>query len=208
MPAEAKIDANGGVIMAKIVDARGLACPHPVLLTSKALPEADEVVTIVDNEAAKENVSRLAASQGFQVSVEEKEEGIYLHMTRSTVTKPQEPGIIPVPGATLLLIASDGLGRGSEELGGILMRSFIYTLSEVTPRLNRIIFINSGVKLVTKGSEVLDDLHTLESQGIEILACGTCLGYYNLKGSVEVGQISNMYDIALALLQAVKIIAI
>ena len=193
--------------MATTIDARGLACPHPVVLTKKALEEADEVTTIVDNETAKENVSRLAASQGYQVSIEEKEEGIYLHLTK-TATRLEEPLVTPVSGATLLLIASNSLGRGDERLGDVLMRSFIHTLGEVTPKPNRIIFINSGVKLVTKESDVIDDLHTLEDQGVEILACGTCLGYYNLKEAVEVGQISNMYDIASALLQAGKIIAI
>jgi selenium metabolism protein YedF len=193
--------------MAITIDARGLSCPHPVVLTKKALEEADEVTTIVDNETAKENVSRLAASQGCQVSIEEKEEGIYLHLTK-TATGLEESPVTPVSRATLLLIASNSLGRGEEELGDILMRSFIHTLGEVTPKPNRIIFINSGVKLVTKGSEVIDDLHALEDQGVEILACGTCLGYYNLKEAVEIGQVSNMYDIASALLQAGKVIAI
>ena len=193
--------------MSTTIDARGLACPQPVVLTKKALEEADEVTTIVDNETAKENVSRLAVSRGCQVSIEEKEEGIYLHLTR-TATGLKESRVAPVSGATLLLIASDTLGRGDEELGNILMRSFFYTLNEVTPKPNRIVFINSGVKLVAEGSEVVDDLHALENQGIEILACGTCLGYYKLKEAVEVGQISNMYDIAAALLQAGKIIAV
>ena len=193
--------------MAITIDARGLACPHPVVLTKKALEEAEEVTTIVDNETAKENVSRLAASQGCQVSIEEKEGGIYLHLTK-TATRLEESLVTPVSGSTLLLIASNSLGRGDEELGDILMRSFIHTLGEVTPKPNRIIFINSGVKLVAKGSEVIDDLHALKDQGIEILACGTCLGYYNLKEAVEVGQVSNMYDITSALLQAGKIIAI
>jgi selenium metabolism protein YedF len=193
--------------MATTIDARGLACPHPVVLTKKALEEADEVTTIVDNETAKENVCRLAASQGCQVSIEEKEEGIYLHLTK-TATGMEESLATLVSGPMLLLIASNSLGRGEEELGDILMRSFIHTLSEVTPKPNRIVFINSGVKLVTKGSELIDDLRALENQGVKILACGTCLGYYNLKEAVEVGQISNMYDITSALLQAGKIIAI
>ena len=193
--------------MSTTIDARGLACPQPVVLTKKALEEADEVTTIVDNETAKENVSRLAVSQRCQLSIEEKEEGIYLHLTK-TATGLEESPFTPVSGSTLLLIASDTLGRGEEELGDILMRSFIHTLGEVTPKPSRIIFINSGVKLVAKGSEVIDDLHALEDQGIEILACGTYLGYYNLKEAVEVGQISNMYDITSALMQAGKIIAI
>ncbi len=195
------------MLMAKVIDARGLACPQPVVLTSKALVEADEVITIVDNEAAKENVSRVATSRGFQVSAEEREGAIYLHLTRA-VAEPRKASFTPISGPTVLLVASDSLGWGDEELGkSILMRSFIHTLSEVGPKPNKIIFINSGVKLVVKGSEVVTDLRHLERQGIEILACGTCLGYYELKEFVEAGQVSNMYTIVEELLQAGKIIS-
>ena len=193
--------------MSTVTDARGLACPRPVVLTKKALEQAEEVTTIVDNITAKENVSRLAVSQGCQVSVEEKQEGIFLHLTRTT-TPEQKSAAAPTSGPTLLLITSNTMGRGSDELGDILMRSLMHTLGEVTPPPDRIVFINSGVKLVTRESEVIDDLRSLGDQGIEILACGTCLEYYNLKSAVEVGQVSNMYDIASALLQAGKIIAV
>lgn len=111
-------------------------------------------------------------------------------------------------GPAVLLIASDAFGRGAEELGHLLMRSLLHTLSEVSPRLERVILVNSGVKLVIEGSEVLDDLRVLEEQGTEILACGTCLGYYEIKDKVAVGQISNMYDIASTLLGAGKIVAL
>jgi selenium metabolism protein YedF len=196
------------MVMAKMIDARGLACPQPVVLTSKALAEGDEVITIVDNEAAKENVSRLATSRGFQVSAEEREGAMYLHLTQA-VAELQKASFTPISGPTVLLIPSDSLGRGDEELGkSILIRSFIHTLGEVSPKPNKIIFINSGVKLVTKGSEVVTDLRNLERQGIEILACGTCLGYYELKESVEVGQVSNMYTIVEELFQAGKIISL
>ena len=194
--------------MPRIVDARGLSCPQPVVATRQALQEGeDEVITIVDNETAKQNVSRLAVNQGFEVSVEEKEGAICLHLTRK-LTGPKETPSTRVSGPTVLLISSEGLGWGSEELGGILMRSFIHTLGEATSKVNKIIFINSGVRLVAKGSEVVNDLRELERGGVEILACGTCLGYYELKEQVEVGQVSNMYAIVEGLLQAGKIIAI
>lgn len=193
--------------MPEIVDARGLACPHPVILTKRALEESDEVITIVDNETASENVSRLAASQGCQLALEKHDDGIYLLLTKKE-TGMKEPEAEPVSKSTLLLIASDNMGRGAEELGSILMRAFIHTLGEVTPRPDKIVFLNSGVKLVAKDSEVLEDLISLKDEGIEILACGTCLEYYNLKEKVGVGQISNMYDIASALLQAEKMVSV
>jgi len=191
--------------MAKVVDARGLECPQPVVLTNKALEGSDEVTTIVDNEIAKENVSRLARSKAFRVEIEEKDALFYLHLTRES----SETELLPekgVTGPTILLIASDSFGRGSEELGQLLMRSFLHTLGEVSPLPDRIICLNSGVKLVVEGSLALDDLRVLEEKGIGILACGTCLGYYEIKDKIVVGQISNMYDIASALLGAGKII--
>lgn len=193
--------------MPEIVDARGLACPHPVILTKRALEEADEVITIVDNETASENVSRLAASQSCGLAVETHDDGIYLLLTKKE-TGVKQPAAEPVAKSILLLVASDNMGRGAEELGDVLMRSFIHTLGEVTPQPDKIVFINSGVKLVAKGSEVIEELLELKNKDIEILACGTCLGYYNLKESVEVGQVSNMYDIASALMQAEKIVSI
>ncbi len=193
--------------MRETVDARRLACPQPVVLTKKALEKADEVTVIVDNETARQNVSRLAASQGYGVSVEERDEGIYLHLTRQS-NKPEESTRTPVSGSTLVLITSNVLGRGDDELGGVLMRSFLHTLGEREPPPTKVILLNSGVKLVTSGSEVLDDLRLLEGRGTEVLACGTCLGYYRLKEAVEVGQVSNMYDITSALFEAGKVISL
>jgi len=109
---------------------------------------------------------------------------------------------------TIVFVGSSTLGRGDEELGNVLMRSFIHTLTETEVPPQEIIFMNSGVKLVAEGSEVLDDLRSLESRGIEILACGTCLGYYRLKDAIRVGRISNMYDIAAALLEADRVVSI
>ena len=193
--------------MPEIVDARGLACPHPVILTKRALEESDEVITIVDNETASENVRRLAASQGCHLALEEHDDGIYLLLTKKA-SEMIEPEASAVSKPILLLIASDNMGRGAEELGSILMRAFFHTLGEVTPRPDKIVFVNSGVKLVAQGSEVIEDLVGLKNGGVEVLACGTCLEYYNLKEAVKVGQISNMYDIASALLQAEKIVSV
>jgi selenium metabolism protein YedF len=191
--------------MDKIVDARGLECPQPVVLTNKALDESEKVITIVDNEVAKENVSRLARSKGFGVAIKEKEGLFYLHLTRESSQSGPTPEKV-VNGLQILLISSDAFGRGSDDLGQVLMRSFLHTLNEVSPLPDKIICLNSGVKLVVEGSSVLDDLRALEKKGIRILACGTCLGYYEIKEKIRVGQISNMYDIAESLLGAEKII--
>ena len=197
--------------MSKIVDARGLACPQPVILTRKALQESDSVTTIVDNETAKSNVSRMAAKQGCQVDVEEREDGIYVCLTKGEEPAGETaplPVTAPASGPLVLTVPSDIMGRGDEELGGILVRAFFHTLGEVESLPQTIIFFNSGVKLVVEGSPVVEDLQALKAQGVEILACGTCLGHYGLKERVVVGEISNMYTIAETMLGADKVISL
>jgi selenium metabolism protein YedF len=190
-----------------VIDARGLACPHPVVLTNKAIEEAAELTTIVDNEVARENVSRLAESKGFQVEVEEKEGAFHLHLTRGSSGAEDRPATAAPAGPIVLLIASDAIGRGSEELGRTLMTSFVQILGEISPRPERIVFMNSGVKLVAEGSAVLEDLRALEQQGIELLACGTCLAYFDLKEKIRVGQVSDMFAIASALHAAGRVVS-
>ncbi len=198
--------------MSKIVDARGLACPQPVILTRKALQESDAVTTIVDNETARSNVSRMAAKQGCQVDVEEREDGIYVHLTRREESAeeiaPQMVAVPPASGPLVLTVPSDIMGRGDEELGGILVRAFFHTLGEMEPLPQTIIFFNSGVKLVVEGSPVVEDLQALKARGIEILACGTCLGHFELKDKVVVGEVSNMYTIAETMLGAGKVVSL
>jgi selenium metabolism protein YedF len=197
--------------MSKVVDARGLACPQPVILTRNALQESDAVTTIVDNETSKSNVSRMAAKQGYQADVEEREDGIYVHLTKGEeAAKEAEalPLAAPASGPLVLTVPSDIMGRGDEELGGILVRAFFHTLGEVKPLPDAIIFFNSGVKLVVEGSPVVEDLQALKGRGVEILACGTCLGHFELKDKVAVGEVSNMYTIAETMLGAGKVVSL
>ncbi len=197
--------------MEKIVDARGLPCPQPVLLTRNALQESDTVTTIVDSDTARHNVTRMAEKAGCTVQAEEREDGVYLHIRRGEPMPEAAPAPQPQPagGPLVLVIPSEFMGRGEhDELGQILMRGFLHTLNEVSPLPDVIVFFNSGVKLVVEGSPVLDDLRTLADQGVQILACGTCLGYYGLKEKVAIGEVSNMYTIAETLLQAGKVVSL
>ena len=193
--------------MAKIVDARNLSCPQPVLLTRKALEEADEVTTIVDNEGARENVSRLGSSQGCQVTVEQKDDGIYLTLVKKEVEPvKEEPS---TASGIVLFVTSDILGRGENiQLGNLLMHSFLNTLGALNSKPESIVLMNNGVKLVTKDSLVVGEIKQLERQGVEILACGTCLSHLNLLDKVAVGQVSNMYTLADTLLKAKKVISL
>ncbi len=199
--------------MSKILDARGWACPKPVIETRKVLQTENELTVIVDNKAARENVSRLATKMQFQVDIEEKDDGIYLHINKGKDTPATEiseeelsPYVQCSEGNLVLLITSNTVGRGSDELGEILMRALMHTFLETEPKPNMIILMNNGVKLAVNGSPVIDDLKALSEKGIEILVCGTCLNYFNLTNDVKVGQISNAYTIAESLLQAGRVI--
>jgi len=197
--------------MAELVDARGLACPQPVIQTRKAMQSgAAEVVTLVDNETSLTNVSRMAKKAGWQVQVTAEGDDFRIEMRQGdTPSQSAPPAQEPAPaagGPLVLVVSADVMGRGNEELGNILIRGFFHTLGEVEPRPQTIIFFNTGVRLACEGSPVLDDLRALEKGGIEMLACGTCLGYFELKDKLAVGQVSNMYDIAAAILGAGKVV--
>ena len=196
----------------RIVDARGLPCPQPVILTRDALKESARVTTIVDDETAQHNVTRMARKAGCSVLAEEREDGIYLHIARGEAAQ-EAPAPRPTAasggGALVVVIPSEFMGRGEhEELGQILIRGFFHTLGETEPLPDTLIFFNSGVKLVVEGSPVLEDLRGLAERGVEILACGTCLGYYELKDRIAVGEVSNMYTIVETLLNATRVISL
>jgi selenium metabolism protein YedF len=203
--------------MKQHLDARGLACPQPVVLTHKALTSATEELTvIVDNAAAVENVTRLARSKGFAVEKAERPDGIYLCLQREgsrprSEEEPQPPLLRPQAsgdgdGPLVIFVQGDSLGRGSAELGERLMGAFFYALLEAEPKPQTLIFLNMGVKLTVEGSRLLEELRALEAQGTEILACGTCLGFFELTEKLAVGRIANMYDIVTVLLQAGRLV--
>ena len=199
--------------MSKVIDARGWECPRPVIETKKALQIENILTVIVDNRAARENVSRLATKSGYQVQIEEKNDGVHIHIEgdasaqeKASEQPESESYIACADGKLVLFIASDTVGSGSDELGGILMRALMHTFLETDPKPEAIVLMNNGVKLAVSGSSVLDDLQTLASAGVEILVCGTCLNYFSLTDEIAVGEISNAYTIAETLLQAGKVV--
>ncbi|MHB0859506.1 MAG: sulfurtransferase-like selenium metabolism protein YedF [Anaerolineae bacterium] len=198
--------------MPTILDARGLPCPQPVLRTKQAMSNADDLVVLVSADDQVGNVRRLAERAGWQVSVERREDAHAIHIRKGAAAL--EPELTPdvtacaVPRGSVLLVAGEELGRGDATLGGILARSLFHTLTESDVLPRTLIFMNGGVKLAVDDSPVLEDLHTLEERGVEILACGTCLGHWNLKERLRVGRISNMYAIAEALLLAEHVVSL
>ncbi len=203
--------------MSKLVDAKGLACPEPVILTKKALDSYDDVTVLVDNTTALENVKRLASTSGCSIDVSEEPGGVFgIHLKKQQAVRTgccvsaEYPDSKAVPqsvqGPTLFLITSDAMGHGNDELGRLLMKAFLHTAVDLEHRPDKMIFYNTGVKLTTLDSGVLDDLKALEGKGVTILVCGTCVNFFELSGKIGTGIVSNMYDIATALLTAGRIV--
>ncbi|MBP1747166.1 MAG: SirA family protein [Deltaproteobacteria bacterium] len=188
----------------KTIDCTGKTCPLPVLETKKALEEGhvDTLAVIVDNPTSQENVMRFLQSQGFSVSVMEENKKHRIEATRGQ----SDEEIVKSENKLLVFIDGETVGRGSEELGRILMRSFLITLKELNPLPWRIIFINGGVQLAAEESPYLEPLNNLLTLGVEILCCGTCLDYYKLKEKLRVGRVSNMFEIASSFLEATNVI--
>ena len=188
------------------IDARGLACPLPVVKTKKALEEIEEgdITVIIERPEGSQNVQRFAASQNCPYEVEEKDGLFYIHIHKGKT----ESNEMNKSGSNVVLVTSDRLGTGSEELGKILMKAFLNTLWDASPRPEKILFMNDGVRLTVEGSDVLDTLHLLENEGVEIYSCGTCLAYYELTDKLDVGQVTNMYETVESLLSSDKVIRI
>ena len=188
----------------KIVNAKGLACPQPVVLTKQALESHEQVMVIVDNDTALENVKRLGMKSGCDVKVEKKNDGTYeINLTQKADAVGTKEEFVPSCGATpvrkgpfVIVISSDKMGRGNDELGYVLIRAFFHTIALQAEKPDVMIFYNAGVLLTLQESEVLDDLKELASAGVEMLVCGTCLNYFEAKEKLGAGVVSNMYDIA------------
>jgi selenium metabolism protein YedF len=200
--------------MARQLDCRGLACPAPVLRTKQMIEKdkLSEIKVIVDNQAAKENVSRFLGSREYEVSVEQEGHDFHVTGKRETRGSAPEPPVAPHPDSEkkkiLVMIATDRMGFGDDDLGKKLLVNFIKTLKEMGDELWRLVFVNNGVKLTIADSEVLDVLKEYEKDGLAILVCGTCLGHFNLLDRKEVGETTNMLDIVTAMQLADKVINI
>lgn len=183
----------------EIIDCNGLACPMPVIKTKKYfdLEESKEALVIVDNEVAKNNILRLAKGINLNSSYIE-ENGIYkIQLSKGLIEKAIEnkTNIENEKSGLSILVASNLLGNGDEKLGETLMKVYINTLAETDTLPENLMFLNAGVKLTCEGSDVLDSLNTLKNKGVNIVSCGACLDFYNLKENLKVGEIGNMYQI-------------
>lgn len=197
------------------VNAIGDNCPIPVIKTKNAMKELtgpDTIEVLVDNEIAVQNVTKMAQSSGGKVTSEktgEKEYRILIEMEGAPAAAEAEEEVSCTTdkrGNTIVVVSSDRMGSGNDELGKVLMKSFLFAVTQLEELPKTMLFYNGGATLTTEGSDSLEDLKSLEAQGVEIMTCGTCLDYYGLKEKLAVGSVTNMYSIVETMEQASKVI--
>ena len=192
------------------VNAIGDNCPIPVIKTKKAIQalEGPEVIEVlVDNEIAVQNVTKMAVSEGGEVTSEqlaEKEYKVTIKMGDAAVC--EECACEEEKENMIVVISSDRMGTGNDALGKVLIKGFIFAVSQLEKLPKAMLFYNGGATLTAEGSDSLNDLKALAEQGVEILTCGTCLDYYGLKEKLAVGSVTNMYTIVETMAGADKIL--
>ena len=190
--------------MEKFVDARGMACPLPVVNAKKAaetLAPGDTLIVRVDNEIAVQNLQRFAAHMGFSAGGEKQSENDYTVTMRigGAAENQHQPETACAPDTRkkgmLVVLSANTMGTGDEKLGKALMKAFVFALTKQDALPETVLCYNTGAYLTSEGADTLEDLKLLESEGVTILTCGTCLDYYGLKDKLAVGGVTNMYDI-------------
>ena len=188
--------------MEKILDARGMACPLPVVNAKKAaegLHPGDTLIVRVDNEIAVQNLQRFAQHMGFTAAgekVSESEFTVTMVIGGEAKAEPEIACNLDARKKGMLVVLSGcTMGTGDEKLGKALMKAFVFALTKQDVLPETILCYNTGAYLTTEGADTLEDLKLLESEGVTILTCGTCLDFYGLKEKLAVGGVTNMYDI-------------
>lgn len=191
--------------MKKTVNAMGDACPIPVVKTKEAIRELNgapgAVETLVDNEIAVQNLTKMANQKGYGVTSEKLGGNRFRVVLTVNGGAPEEAGpeeTACAPDArtgNVVAVSSGVMGSGDDELGAALMKAFLYALAQQEKLPSAVLFYNGGARLTCEGSASLEDLKALEAQGVEILTCGTCLNFYGLTEQLRVGGVTNMYDI-------------
>ena len=189
------------------VNAIGDVCPIPVVKTKKAMQElqgAGVIEVLVDNEIAVSNVTKMAEAAGGKVTSEKVEEKEYkVTIEVSGDSKAEEAD---AEENLVVVVSSDRMGVGNDDLGKVLIKGFIFAVTQLDKLPKTMLFYNGGATLTAEGSDSLEDLKHLAEQGVEILTCGTCLNYYGLSEKLAVGSVTNMYTIVEKMAGADKII--
>ncbi|MDO9041240.1 MAG: sulfurtransferase-like selenium metabolism protein YedF [Desulfocapsaceae bacterium] len=205
-----------------LIDCRGLSCPEPVLRAKAALEQGEGPFEIlVDNEASKDNVLRFGQSRNCRVDSVTLADGSFRLSFLAENREGAGPSVsfdeadyqCAIPGGAptgcnlVYVIASDCMGRGSDELGWALLQTYIATIKDVSPQPSRILFYNGGVKLVATAGKALEALQALEKKGVKILSCGTCLDFFKLAKNLQVGTTTNMYEIMDSMANADRVVS-
>ena len=164
-----------------------------------------------DGGAGSADAAQAGQSAGKQAGQSAKEQAGQAALTQAGQSAEEQARQIcamPARGPVVVAVGSAEMGNGDPRLGRILMKSFLYSLTQLEELPQTVLFFNGGVRMTTEGSESLEDLKALESQGVEILSCGTCLDFYGLKDKLLVGGITNMYVIAQTMAGAGNVVKI
>ena len=197
--------------MNKTVDARGLACPLPVVNAKKAAEElhtGDVLTVLVDNEIAVQNLQKFAKQKGFSATGEkkaEKEFEVTIHVVSDGAVQAvaeeaaEEEEIVCAvdsrKNGMVVVLSANVMGTGDEKLGTNLMKAFVFAVTKQDQLPETIVCYNTGAYLTCEGADTLEDLKALEAEGVNILTCGTCLDFYGIKDKLAVGTVTNMYEI-------------
>lgn len=202
--------------MEKIIDCKGMACPLPVVNAKKAaeaLGAGDVLTVLVDNEIAVQNLKRFAEHKGFGVSAEKKgykEYAVIMNISGIVAEKANDEEVACIVDSRrkgmLVVLSGNVMGTGDAKLGTSLMKAFVFALTKQDQLPDTILCYNTGAYLTCEGADTLEDLKLLESEGVTILTCGTCLDFYGLKEKLAVGSVTNMYDIVERMENAAQII--
>ena len=202
--------------MKNIIDCKGMACPLPVVNAKKAAEElnsGDVLTVLVDNEIAVQNLTRFAEHKGFGVSAEKKadrEYAVIMTISGAVAEESREAEIACVMDSRrkgmLVVLSGNVMGTGDPKLGTSLVKAFVFALTKQDQLPDTILCYNTGASLTCEGADTLEDLKLLESEGVTILTCGTCLDFYGLKEKLAVGGVTNMYDIVERMESAAQII--
>ncbi len=220
----------------KVVDARGLACPLPVVNAKQAVSgftEGGVLKVLVDNEIAVQNLRKFAAQKGLDATGEKKAEKEYEVIINVPAQNPDakenkiasdnagnqagegqaavgQPEDACSPDARkpgmVVALSANVMGSGDEKLGKTLMKAFVFALTKQDILPETVLCYNSGAYLTCEGSESLEDFRILEAEGVNIMTCGTCLDFYGIKETLAVGGVTNMYDIVETLEQASSVV--
>lgn len=193
--------------MSNLIDARGKNCPIPVLMAKSEVDRGSSDFSItVDNQTAVENLKRFAKSSGYEAVVKTQDSDFVITFVKSADSC--GPMHVSDLNAWAVFIGKSGIGEGDAELGATLMNMFFFTLAQDHNVPAYVLFMNSGVKLPVENDQVAEHLQALQDKGTEILVCGTCLNHYQLADQLQVGTISNMYDIVDAMKAVSKVVTV